>query len=173
MQSGKIEIPEAVSIFQNAIGRIECMEVLYDKLYRTGSYKTVFIGDYLSKLIDRILKIFPDVRKIKIGKQIDNFSIEAKIIFPLGIIINELITNSMKYAFIDRDDGLIQISATKENNHVTVVFKDNGVGMRELMGYEQEKGFGMKLIGMLVDQIDGSYKIENKNGTKYIFEFEI
>lgn len=79
----------------------------------------------------------------------------------------------MKYAFIDKDNGLLKISAGKENNHVIIVFEDNGIGISELKSSEKTKEFGMKLIKMLVDQIDGSYKTVNSNGTKYIIEFEI
>jgi two-component sensor histidine kinase len=171
MQSDIIDIPEASSAFQDAIARIESMRILYNKLYRTESYKDVSIKDYLELLIDEIFQLFPNMQNIKIEKQIENFVIGTKTIFPLGIIVNELITNAMKYAFLNRDSGLLKISAVKENNHVTFIFEDNGVGMPEID--ETHKGFGLTLIGLLVEQIGGSYKIERNNGTKFIIEFDI
>lgn len=170
LQSTTINIPEAVHVFQDATARIESMGILYDKLYRTESYEIVSIKGYLSQLIDEIVQLYPDRQNIVIEKHIDDFPIKTKTIFSLGIIINELVTNAMKYAFTGREDGLIQISAKKEDNHITLVFGDNGIGMSEIK-YEEEKGFGMRLIDMLVTQIDGSCKIENTGGTKYTIEF--
>ncbi len=171
MQSDTIKIPEAVLAFQDAIARVESMGVLYDKLYRSESYEVVEIEEYLSQLIGDIVEMFPGMNNISIEKQIDTFHIGTKTIFALGIIINELLTNTFKYAFTGRDNGVLKISVKKEDSHITLIFEDNGIGISELKQAEG-KGFGMKLIDMLVDQIDGSYKIENVGGTKYIIEFE-
>lgn len=173
IQSDNIKIPEATAAFQDAIARIDSMGILYDKLYLTESYTNVSIKVYLSQLIDEIFQMFPDRRSIKVEKQIDDFTISTEIIFPLGIIVNELITNAMKYAFPNQDNGLIQISAVKKENNITLVFEDNGIGIPELLNHEKQKGFGLTLIELLTDQIGGNCKIERTNGLKYIIEFEI
>jgi len=171
MQSDTIKIPEAVLAFQDAIARVESMGILYDKLYRSENYEVVEIEEYLSRLINDIVEMFPGMNKISIEKQIDNFQIGTKTIFSLGIIINELLTNAFKYAFTGRDNGVLKISVKKEDNHITLILEDNGIGISELKQAE-EKGFGMTLIDMLVVQIEGNCKIETSRGTKYIIEFE-
>jgi len=170
MHIKEINNSEVVKVFQDAIGRIECMGVLYDKLYKQENYMEVSIKDYLSQLINEIVEMFPG-NKIKVEKQIDNFTIRTKIVFSLGIIMNELITNAMKYAFTDRENGLIKISLKKENEHINVIFEDNGIGM-SMQEYNKGKGFGLKLIDLLVKQIEGSLRIENSNGTKYFIMFK-
>jgi len=172
MQARKSKIPEVVSAFKDSIARIESMGVLYDKLYRTENYEKASIKEYFTQLIDEIVLMFPCKQKIKIEKQIDNFFIESKIIFSLGLIINELLTNAMKYAFTGRDKGVIKVLAKKDNNHVILIFQDNGIGISEQESKEG-KGFGITLIDMLVMQIKGNYRIENTNGTKYTIEFDI
>ncbi len=173
LQSNALDNPEAVTALQDAIGRIESMGVLYDKLYTTESYQDVSIKEYLPQLINEIFQMFPDRQNIKIKTKINDFIIGTKVIFPLGIIVNELLTNAMKYAFTGRESGLIHLSAVLKRNHVTIIFEDNGIGMPELKNNERQKGFGIKLIGLLTKQINGSYKIETNKGTKFIIEFDI
>ena len=173
LQSESLDVPDVVNTFQDAIARIESMEILYDRLYKTESYQDVSIKDYLSQLIDEIFQMFPDRQNIEIKKKIKDFTIGTKIIFPLGIIINELLTNAMKYAFPGRGNGLIQISAVKSESHVTFIFEDNGIGMPELENDEKQKGFGLTLVALLTEQIGGNCKIERTEGTTFIIEFEI
>ncbi|MCK5201252.1 MAG: response regulator [Spirochaetales bacterium] len=174
MQSDSLDNPEAVIALQDASARVESMMVLYNKLYRTENYKEVSIKDYLSKLIEEILQLFPDRQNIRVEIQIDDFLIGSKQMFPLGLIINELLTNAMKYAFAGRDNGLIEVDIIKKENYVTFTFKDNGIGMPGSLNYSDEnKGFGLTLIELLTGQIDAAYKVETDNGTKFTFGFEI
>lgn len=149
------------------------MGVLYDTLYNSDNLKEISINSYLSPLIDRIVRIFPNSTKVKIEKRIDNFIIDVKILSSIGIIVNEIITNMMKYAFTDLDNGLIIISASLKNNHVSIVMQDNGKGLPESENFESATGFGLKLVKILTKQIKGSMQIERKSGTKFILEFDI
>ena len=173
MHSRSLEIPEAVTALQDAISRIESMGVLYDKMYTTESYEEVSIKEYLPQLINEITLMFPDRQNIKIETQVDDFTLGAQVIFPLGIIVNELLTNAMKYAFTDRKSGLIKISAVLKGTRATIIFEDNGVGIPEFTSDEQRKGFGITLIELLTEQIKGSFKIETNSGTKFVIEFDI
>lgn len=173
MQSQSLGIPEIVTAFQDAIGRIDSMEELYDKLYKTGNYQYVSVKEYISQLLDEIYQIFPNKQEIKIEKRIDDFAIDANILFPLGIIINEMLSNAIKHAFKERKEGLIQVSLERKDNHVRILFEDNGVGIPETERNEQKKGFGLMLIHLLTEQIGGNYKIERDNGTRYIIEFDV
>ena len=105
LQSRAITNKEAKSALQDAINRVKSMRVLYDKLLLTTDYQDVSVKNYLDNLIDTIIDVFPANIKITLKKQIDDFPLNEKRLFPLGIIINELITNIMKYAFFERDSG--------------------------------------------------------------------
>lgn len=169
LQLSHISNQEAISVIRDARTRIKSMEILYDRLYRHDTYKEISVREYLSNLVDQIAGIFPNRKSVKIEKQIDDFIINNKIIFPLGIIVNEMLTNAMKHAFNGRSNGLIQVSVLKDGTHITVSIKDNGKGMPE----QQVKGFGLILIEALAGQIDGICRIENENGAKCTLEFEI
>ncbi len=102
-----------------------------------------------------------------------NFMVDTKILSPIGIMINEMITNSMKYAFKDRPDGLISVSVTKHGNGITLTYEDDGNGIPETTTLDNPKGFGMQLIDMLVRQIDGNIALSWNGGTKYVIAFTL
>ena len=172
LQSKSLKIPEASEALQDAIGRIESMSILYDKLYKSNDYQEISIQEYLNQLINEIIRLFPNCDKVKVETKIDDFKIKGKIISPLGIMVNELITNSMKYAFPDNEQGLIQVKVIKEENHVTLKYKDNGIGISDTANKENH-GFGFSLIEILVKQLHGKYNMKNENGLGYTFEFDI
>jgi len=172
LQSKSLDNPEATVALQDAIGRVNSMGILYDKLYKTENYKNISVKEYFPQLIDEIIKMFPNSKSVQIETRFDDFIVGMKNIYHIGIIINELITNSMKYAFSDNKEGLIRVDVTKHNNHITFIYEDDGIGMPKI-DENVKKGFGLSLIELLVRQIKGTKKIENRNGTKYIIEFDL
>jgi len=94
-----------------------------------------------------------------------------KQMFPLGIIVNELLTNVMKYAFKGKPDGLIVITLGKEKSRVTLTVQDDGVGIPDGFDPGKSSGLGLMLIKLLAEQLGGSYSIENHEGTRSILVF--
>ncbi|MBU0936619.1 MAG: response regulator, partial [Spirochaetes bacterium] len=99
LQTASLSEPAAIEAIQDAEGRITSMMTLYDKLYRSAEFSKLSIKEYLGSLVDQILANFPGSSSIKVEKQIDDFQLEARSMQSLGIIVNELLTNIMKYAF--------------------------------------------------------------------------
>ena len=87
------------------------------------------------------------------------------------MIVNELITNAMKYAFTGRDQGKIRVSFSMTGGHATLIVEDDGTGIPESVDIETATGFGLQLVGTLVEQLDGSVRIERKEGTRFVVEF--
>ena len=108
---------------------------------------------------------------LKIETEIDDIFLNSKVLSPLGILVNELITNTMKYAFVNRDSGIIRVTARRKENRISIEFEDNGNGIPESVSFESSKGFGLQLIGLLVKQIGGVISIDRANGTKFTIEF--
>jgi two-component sensor histidine kinase len=131
------------------------------------------IAEYLPALVDEILANFPERMTVKIEKQIDDFILDVNILQPLGIIINELLTNTMKYAFKGRKDCLITISAKISGRNVTILIQDNGKGLPESFDPDKPGGFGMQLVSILAEQIGGHIRIERGEGTKFALEFVV
>ncbi len=172
MQEDSIMDHAALQSIQTARSRIQSMGILYDKLYRADNYREIPINEYLNDLADEIISMFPDHGKIKIEKSFDDIILHARLIFPLGIIVNELLTNIMKHAFAGRKKGLIRIIGSKNGNMVSLTIHDNGVGIPEGYQIDDLKGFGLVLVDSLARQVNGTFRIERGDGTSCILEFE-
>ena len=173
LQMQTLSNPQAIAILRDAIGRVDNMRLLYDKLLLTENYENLSVKNYLDNLIDTIVAIFPSPVMIKLEKQIADFHLDAKRLFPLGSIINELLTNIMKYAFHDRKTGLIKISLAKVNHHITLAIQDNGRGLPPGFDIGKAKGFGLMLVKMLSQQLGGNFAMETRKGTRCTLEFDV
>jgi two-component sensor histidine kinase len=170
LQSNTQGSPETKNFLEDAAGRLNSMMVLYDKLYRSDNFGKLSLKVYVPSLIEEIVSIFP--RSVKTELQIEDILIDIKLLSSLGILLNELITNSMKHAFNNSDSGLITVSASRKDNVIAVLYGDNGIGLPESVTLESSTGFGMQLIGFLLHQINGTIRIERNHGTRFIIEFE-
>lgn len=162
----------ARDLLADSASRVQSMMVLYDKLYRSDNTNAVSLKYYIPALVNEIVGIFPRNDSVSIRTKIEDLSVKAATLSSLGIIINELITNSMKYAFSDRIDGVLSVSAYAKDDWVVIDFQDNGIGIPESKTFEQTSGFGMQLIKGLVAQIHGTIRIERPStGSRFIIEF--
>lgn len=158
------------NILNEIRSNLQSFRVLYDKLYKSNDYQEILINEYLESLIDEIKKIFP-LKKLIINTDIERFMMKEKILSTVGIIIIEMITNSIKYAFNGINEPIIKVKSFKNDNKITLIYEDNGIGLPGNITFENSTGFGLRLIYMLVQQIKGNIKIERDKGTKYIIEF--
>jgi PAS domain S-box-containing protein len=173
LQAEALDVPTAKAALEDAVSRIQSMMMLYNRLYQSVGFKSLSVLDYLPSLIDDILGDFPYRRSIQVTKLIDDFVLDPKILQPLGIIINELLTNIMKYAFSGKALGLITVFVLSKGDRAILSIEDNGNGMPESIDFTNSPGFGLMLVNMLTKQLKGSIRIERLNGTKVILEFEI
>jgi two-component sensor histidine kinase len=109
---------------------------------------------------------------LRIEKNIENFTLDAKRLQNLVIIINELLTNIMKYAFVGRVRGAIAVSIALVDNRVCLTIEDDGIGIPDSVNFENSSGFGLTLVGELAKQLHGSIRIERGEGTRFILTFE-
>jgi len=165
--------PEAVAVLQDAIGRVNSMRLLYDKLLLSDGYEDISVKNYIESLADLVVALFPDKAKITLDKRIVDFQLDSKRLFPLGIIINELITNKMKYAFSGRETGKIKITLKKIDKQVKLIIEDNGNGLPDEFDINKSTGFGLTLVKMLSQQLGGNFSIEKRSGTRCTVEFNI
>jgi PAS domain S-box-containing protein len=173
MQARSLVNPEAISALQDSIGRVESMRILYEKLLLSHDYKELSVNIYLDSLIDTIREVFPGSLRINIEKQIDNFFLHSKQLFPVGIIVNELLTNALKHAFEDNNDPKILISLKKSGNLVKLTVHDNGKGLPIEFDIDNITGFGLVMVKLLCSQIGGVFNIGNYNGTRSTVEFTL
>lgn len=172
LQSKTIQNPEARLAIQASMGRVRSMGVLYEKLLISGEFNIASVKLYAENLIDTIQQLNPENDRISIQKTIDDFNLSTKKLFPVGIIINELLTNSIKYAFYEDKPGIIHLSLMQSNKHVILSIHDNGRGFPEGFSIEKSKGFGLMLVKIMSEQLGGNLSVENKNGGCVILKFE-
>ena len=172
MQAGAMKSPEAAAAFEDAKIRVRSMAVIYNSLYQSASFESISLRDYLPSLVDNIVANFANSPSVQVEKRIDDVVLVVKKAQALGIVINELLTNIMKYAFADNYAGRISVSATSKGGSVAVIVEDNGVGMPECVDFENSDGFGLMLVRELTRQLAGSVRIERGNGTRIIIEFK-
>jgi len=163
---------EAASALEDAARRVESMILLYDKLYDAADFRSAPAGEYLSSLVDQVLETLPCAGGIRVEKRIEDFELDLRRLQPLGMIINELLTNAMKYAFAGRDRGSLKISAGRRGGCIGIVVEDDGVGMPDSIDFARGSGFGLTLVGSLTEQIGGSIRIERERGTRIVLEFD-
>jgi two-component sensor histidine kinase len=153
--------------FQEAINRVSSMALIHEKIYHTDDLSSVDIKNYLESLVNDILKSYALDTKILfvINSNIKNLHIDTLI--PLSLIFNELITNSIKHAFVNKQEGTIVIKIEKEKG-VKIEYSDNGIGFNE----ESKGSFGTLLIETFTEQLEGNCEVNYRNGVNYSFTFE-
>ena len=173
LQNDSTDNPEAKEAIKSAIYRVQSMRILYDKLLLSRDHSEISIKNYIENLIDSLQDVFSEKDNIIIEKQIKDFNIAAKQAITIGIIINELLTNVFKHAFKKSAKGTISISIEKIDNRVTAIIKDNGIGIDETSLENKSPGFGLTIVKMLIEQLNGTCAMENDNGVRSVIHFEI
>ncbi len=173
MQASSTDNAFAKSALQDAISRVDSIRMLYEKLLIGKEYREVSIKTYSESLIDSLVAVFPESQNIHIEKKIVDCTLSSKIAIPLGIILNELLTNIFKYAFKEKNKGRIVIEIEKTGNLVSLTIRDNGMGIEERNDKNKSPGFGLTLVKMLAEQLEGTFSIEKENGTKSELKFEL
>jgi PAS domain S-box-containing protein len=173
LQANALEDSSVVAALEDSRSRVQNMMVLYDKLYQSADFRKISAKEYLDTLVKEIIGNFSDRKSITIETQIDDFILDAKILSPVGMILNELLTNTLKHAFVGRENGKMSVFFLTNNNHATFIVQDNGIGIPESTDIASPAGFGMQLVGILTEQLGGTIRIERENGTRFVLEFEV
>ena len=173
LQADENNNPETESILLDAAGRVHSMSILYDRLYRSDIKGQISLKDYLPQLINEIIRIFPGGESVNVIIHVDDIILKPERLSTVGIILNEFITNTMKFGINNDGSSVISLTVTKKGAIASIVYEDNGPGIPDSDNIEQSGGFGMQLIAMLVDQMKGSKRVERSGHLKFIIEFPL
>lgn len=177
LQSLYIKDEQTLELFKNSQGRIKTMTLIHEKLYESGDLSKIDFNEYIQSLtayiFDSSLLQPGQVRlKIKIKKDI-YLNIDTAI--PIGLIINELVSNSLKYAFPENRKGDIRIileDCIDKKYDYTLIVADNGVGIMEDIDFKNSNSLGMSIIYALVEQLYGNIDLDIKRGTTFTIKFK-
>ena len=174
MQGRSIEDAQTLSQIRSSQNRVVCMAMVHEMLYRREDLSCIEYSTYVQQLGEYLVKSLKGTESnIRLNINIPEIELGIDTAIPLGLLINEAVTNALKYGFEGRDEGEISISLEKEDKHEYVLrIGDNGVGYPESMDYQTSKSLGLKLIHNLSRQLKGSVMRDlSKRGTNYIIRF--
>lgn len=170
LQSKEIKDEEIVAKFKETQKRVITIAALHEKMYRSDNLKFVNLKDHIESIVEDLVTTYAIDKKIDVNINIDDVSIGLRTLVPLGLIINEIIVNSLKYAFVNKAAGTINLQIKKlENSTFEMCIGDNGIGIKN---YKSQSGLGSKLINIFTKQLNGSLEILEDEGTTYKIAFE-
>jgi PAS domain S-box-containing protein len=173
LQSALLSDPQARVAFKECQQRIRSMAMVHEKLYRAKDLSSIDFADYLNNLAQAIfLDHQVQAGQIKLNLDIEPLKLSINIAVPLGLILNELITNTFKHAFPDGKTGNVSVSLKRlPEGVIELRVKDDGVGFPEGLNFRKADSLGMVIINTLVDQIDGKIKLLRDGGTDFRITF--
>jgi PAS domain S-box-containing protein len=175
VRSKFIKDPQTTNIFLECQNQVKSIALIHEKLYHTSSLSRIDFDKYLKTLIPHLYKTFgvkPD--KVALTVKAHNIFLSADTAIPCGLIINELVTNSLKYAFPAYKKGIIFIELIYHNdNKLTLIVKDNGIGLPKNININSANTLGLQLVTTLVKQLDGTIEVNTSAGTEYRITFSI
>ncbi len=176
LQSRHITDEKSLKLFKSSQSRVKSMALIHERLYQSKDFTRVDVANYIRGLTNHLFTTY-GISKEAIGLKINikNIILGINTAIPCGLIINELVSNSLKHAFPNGKKGEIQISMRPLNgNEVELTVRDNGVGMPEDVDFNNTKSLGLYLVNILAkDQLNGEVKIDKKEGTGYHFRLKI
>lgn len=172
LQRGSIKDPQTLEIFQESQNRVESMALIHEQLYRSKDLSQIDFADYIRNLVANLFCSY-EVRAnaITLKINVDNVLLDINAAIPCGLIINELIANSLKYAFPVGKDGELWIQFSSKDDKFTLIVADNGVGIPKDLDFQNTNSLGLQLVNALTEQLEGNIKLDNSVGTKFIITF--
>ena len=167
IQSSKIEDEKAVKAVRQGQQRVEAMSLIHQRLYQTDKVTNINIKEYINDLAESLMSAYgynPEEFDLKINVEKEQLDVDLAI--PMGLIINELLTNSFKYAYENVERPLLKIDL-KMDKGLTLEVQDNGPGIDMERWQKAKDSFGKKLIAGLTKQIGGTFQLENQNGSYF------
>jgi len=168
LQSRYIKDEPTLAAIKDSQNRVRAMALVHEKLYRSEDISFISLEDYVKFLGTGLFQTY-DARSrgILFTMEIHNVDVDIDVAIPLGLLINELIANSLKYAFPDDRKGEIFVGVKKEGNTLTILFRDTGIGIPADLDWRNVPSLGLRLVTTLVDQMDGTVELDRSAGTSF------
>ena len=145
------------------------MAFIHEQIYQSSNFSSIEFSVYIRNLVSYLSHYYAvDQNNINLNLNVEDLSMDLNTSIPVGLIVNELVTNSLKHAFPDNKGGEIYIDLHAINDHqYKLIVADNGVGIPADIDFENAKTLGLQLVNGLVSQLDGTLKVAGNNGTKF------
>lgn len=173
LQSSYIKDNYTLEMLRKLQNRIKSMSFIHESLYQTAAFSNIKFSEYIITLTQNLIhsyRIYSGLIELK--HDVEEIYLNLDTSIPCGLIVNELVSNALKYAFPQNKKGIVWVKLKVHNDLVTLVISDDGVGLPEGFDFRNTESLGLQLVTSLVEQINGEIFCENKNGTKFTVTFK-
>ncbi len=172
LQSNGIKDREDLEIFRESQSRVKSMAIIHEKLYQSTDFASINFKEYIQSLVSYLISYYSkDFIYVDIDVE-DGLVLNMDTAVPCGLIINELVTNSLKHAFIDRISGKIHISLHSDDGCFTLIIGNDGVSIPPELDLKNPQKLGLQLVNSLTDQLEGKIEFDGSNGTVFKINFK-
>jgi len=184
LQIPYIKDSESIEFFKESQNRVKSISMIHEKLYQSNNLQKIDFESYLSNIMVNLFQTYAvDQDKIKYEIKCDDIKLNIETSVPCGLIITELVTNSIKHAFPSTENEKsfcfrnnpghkISVSMYLKNDYINLIIKDNGIGFPNDLDFNNTESLGLELVNLLVNQLDGIINLERKEGTEFIIKFK-
>jgi len=173
LQSQHIEEQATLELFRQSCSRIKAMALVHETLYKFNDFAKINFTEYIENLTGYLFSIYGvDVETINLELYLDEVAFKIDTAIPCGLIINELVSNALKHAFLNQAKGTIYITLHfDEDNSYTLIVRDNGIGLPPNWESKTVNSLGLKLVEILANQLEGTLQVNSRCGTEFSLKF--
>ncbi|MBN2460931.1 MAG: PAS domain S-box protein [Candidatus Cloacimonetes bacterium] len=172
MQINYITDASAREYLAESLNRVKSMAFIHENLYQSKNFKDIDFSHYINLLLNQLFITYGiSHKRIKLHVEIEKIFLNINLAIPLGLIINELVTNSLKYAFPEKRTGMIRVKLNKVRDKYILQVEDDGIGLPEEWKIQTTKSLGLQLVKTLIRQINGNIQSAGKKGTCFRIDF--
>jgi two-component sensor histidine kinase/PAS domain-containing protein len=173
LQSSYVQDEGTLEILQESQNRIKSMSYIHETLYRTTDFSSIEFSEYIQNIARNLIHTYSfTTGEVKLDSRVDQIYLTLDQAIPCGLIINELVSNAMKYAFKGIDDRKLTLEITEVDDQVRILVADNGIGLPADFRYEESDSLGVQLVYTLVEQLDGQIEVDATSGTRFLITFD-
>jgi PAS domain S-box-containing protein len=171
LQKEYVDDLEAINVLQESQNRVKTMSIIHEKLYQSDDLTHINIHEYVEKLINDLLYSYA-ATDVKPSIDINNIKLNIETALPCGLIISELVSNSLKYAYSNGNTNILKISLKKIGDMFELIISDNGAGLPPELDFKNTESLGLQLVNNLVGQLDGEIELNQNPGTEFKIIFK-
>lgn len=173
LQTHHIKDERDLKIFESSQNRVKTMSLIHDELYSSQDFSHINISEYIQNLTKELLTShIEDPGRVKLKVNVEDVKMELETAIPLGLLINEIVANSVNHAFPNYQNGKIIVELKRDNDVFLLKISDDGIGIPQSIDFKKAETLGFQLINSLVNQLDGQIEMHTNNGTTFTVKFK-
>ncbi len=168
LQSQYLNEPAAILAVRSSESRVNAMALIHKKLYDGTMERSVSLREYVAELVQYLMKAYDfSEQELNVTLDIPPVEVDVDKAIPIGLIVNELVSNSLKYAFPDKAGAAITVAFRMQDDKMELEVRDNGKGLATGPEAKAPQSFGLRMVNLLVRQLKGRYEVDSRSGTAY------